>query len=264
MNSPSELDRVALTSAKPAPNVFDGLLEISPTSGVLRNQPAATRAKYGALLDGLHATERIAVATALPLIVGWRYRELTRALLRRDLADRFRGAAFGWAWAIIGPVITLAIYTRAFTHVMQLPAASAQGSWKNYALSTFVGLIIFGLCAELIYRAPGLLHERAAYIKYSIFPSEMLAWTAVFRALAYAGDQRHSFARIRARRKWYNSGDCIVVAVDFAAVGLVFTRGRLVSCRAWRVQSRYRLSDDHHSAGPHDRNPGVLSRFGSS
>lgn len=122
-----------------------------------------------------------------PLTIGWRYRELILAVLRRQLADRFSGSLFGWGWAIAAPLITLAIYTVTFASALRLPVASARGGTMNYALSTFAGLIIFNLCAELCYRAPLLLHEHSSYIKTSIFPSETLAWTAVLRSLTYAG-----------------------------------------------------------------------------
>ena len=128
--------------------------------------------------------ERRALA---PLSVGWRHRELILAVLRRELADRFSGSAFGWVWAVIGPLITLGIYTVTLTKAMQLPVATAHGNTSSYALSTFVGLIIFGLFAELCSRAPLLMHEHAWFLKTSIFPSETLAWTAVLRALTYAG-----------------------------------------------------------------------------
>jgi len=123
----------------------------------------------------------------VPLSVGWRHRELILAVLRRELADRFSGSVLGWVWAIVGPLITLLIYTMTFTKAMQLPLASAQGGTSSYALSTFLGLIIFGLFAELCSRAPLLMHEHAWFLKTSIFPSETLAWTAVLRALTYAG-----------------------------------------------------------------------------
>jgi lipopolysaccharide transport system permease protein len=122
-----------------------------------------------------------------PVSIAWRYRELILAVLRRQLADRFTGSLFGWGWAIAAPLITLAIYTVTFASALRLPVASARGGTVNYALSTFAGLIVFNLCAELCYRAPLLLHEHASYIKTSIFPSETLAWTAVLRSLTYAG-----------------------------------------------------------------------------
>jgi len=108
-------------------------------------------------------------------------------MLRRELADRFRGSLFGWTWAIVAPLITLAIYTVTFTGALRLPVASMRGGTINYALSTFVGLIVFNLSSELFYRSPMLLHEHVSYIKTSIFPSETLAWIAVLRGLTYAG-----------------------------------------------------------------------------
>jgi lipopolysaccharide transport system permease protein len=142
--------------------------------------------RIGQFRAGGRATHRRRRALA-PLSVGWRHRELIVAVLRRELADRFSGSALGWVWAVVGPLITLAIYTMTFTKAMQLPAASAHGGTSSYALSTFVGLIVFGLFAELCCRAPLLMHEHAWFLKNSIFPSETLAWTAVFRALSYAG-----------------------------------------------------------------------------
>jgi lipopolysaccharide transport system permease protein len=154
-----------------------------------------------------------------PLSVGWRYRELIFAVLRRELADRFSGSAFGWVWAVIGPLITLAIYTATFTKAMRLPLASAHAGTSSYALSTFVGLIVFGVFAELCCRAPLLMHEHAWFLKTSIFPSETLAWTAVLRALCYAGI---SFAvLIVFRFALYGTPPLSILLLPFVAAPLV-------------------------------------------
>lgn len=122
-----------------------------------------------------------------PFSLAWRFRELIGAVLRRELADRFGGSLLGWLWAVIGPLITLGLYLLAFLGAVHLPVASAQGSPSHYALSIFMGLIVFSAVAELCCRAPVLLQEHAWFLKSSIFPSEILAWIAVFRALTFAG-----------------------------------------------------------------------------
>src|SRR5260370_3009318 len=127
--------------------------------------------------------ERRALA---PLSVGWRHRELILAVLRRELADRFSGSAFGWVWAVTGPLITLGIYTVTLTKAMQLPVATAHGNTSSYALSTFVGLIIFGLFAELCSRAPLLMHEHAWFLKTPIFPPHTLPFTPLLRPPTHA------------------------------------------------------------------------------
>jgi lipopolysaccharide transport system permease protein len=162
------------------------MLDQVPKLG-LNPETTTINAHANRLRSGASGALRLARFVAAPLTVGWHYREFTRANLRRELADRFRGSLLGWAWAIVGPLVTLAIYTAAFLGAIRLPVASARDGAASYALSTFVGLIVFNLCAEVLYRAPLLLHDRASHIKTSIFPSEMLAWTAVLRALAYAG-----------------------------------------------------------------------------
>ena len=118
-----------------------------------------------------------------PLERGWHYRELIRAVVRRELAARFRGSLLGWAWAIFGPLVMLLFYTLIFSNTGLKPKSSGL---QTYALSIFAGLTVFNLFSELAYRSPGLLHEHVHFIKKSIFPSETLAWTATIRALTYA------------------------------------------------------------------------------
>lgn len=123
---------------------------------------------------------------AAPFANAWHYRELIRAVVRRELAVRFRGTVFGWLWAIFGPLLMLGAYTVVFSHAVGVPASAKAGGVGRYALSIFMGLIVFNLFSELAYRAPGLLHEHAGIIKKSIFPSETLAWTATIRAGVYS------------------------------------------------------------------------------
>ncbi len=121
-----------------------------------------------------------------PFENAWHYRELIRAVVRRELAVRFRGSILGWLWAIFGPLVMLSAYTVIFSSAVGVPASAKGGSFGAYSLSIFAGLIVFNLFSELAYRSPGLLHEHANVIKKSIFPSETLAWTATIRAAVYA------------------------------------------------------------------------------
>ena len=122
-----------------------------------------------------------------PLERAWHYRELIRAVVRRELAARFRGSILGWLWAVFGPIVMLTAYTIIFSSAVGVPRSAKAGGVGSYALSIFTGLIIFNLFSELAYRSPQLLHEHVHFIKKSIFPSETLAWTATIRAQTYAG-----------------------------------------------------------------------------
>lgn len=122
----------------------------------------------------------------VPLQRAWHFRELIRAVVRRELAARFRGSILGWLWAVFGPLVMLSAYTIIFSNAVGVPKSAQTGGVRTYALSIFCGLIVFNLFSELAYRSPGLLHEHVTFIKKSIFPSETLAWTASIRALTYA------------------------------------------------------------------------------
>jgi lipopolysaccharide transport system permease protein len=122
-----------------------------------------------------------------PVERAWHFRELIRAVVRRELIARFRGSILGWLWAIFGPLVMLSAYTLIFSNAVGARVSAASEGVGSYALSIFSGLIVFNLFSELAYRAPGLLHEHTHVIKKSIFPSETLAWTATIRAIVYAG-----------------------------------------------------------------------------
>jgi len=139
------------------------------------------------LIRGKAAPSAAQINLLTPFANAWQHRELIRAVVRRELAVRFRGTILGWLWAIFGPLVMLGAYTVVFSHAVGLPASAREGGAGSYALSIFAGLIVFNLFSELAYRSPSLLHEHAGVIKKSIFPSETLAWTAVIRAAVYAG-----------------------------------------------------------------------------
>jgi len=135
----------------------------------------------------LQASSSGQVTLVTPLQRAWHFRELIRAVVRRELAARFRGSILGWLWAIFGPLLMLTVYTYIFSSAIGLRSSAASHGVTNYSLQIFVGLIVFNLFSEVAYRAPALLHENANFIKKSIFPSETLAWTATIRAIVYAG-----------------------------------------------------------------------------
>src|SRR5947209_9706100 len=51
----------------------------------------------------------------------WRYRELFYFLAWRDLKVRYKQTAIGVAWALIRPLLTMAIFTIVFGRLAKLP-----------------------------------------------------------------------------------------------------------------------------------------------
>jgi lipopolysaccharide transport system permease protein len=138
------------------------------------------------VVENLGPGERTIRFFAKPFLQTWHHRDLIQAILRREISERFKGSIAGWVWAVVAPLLAIAVYTFAFTTNLKLPLAdSAMGARIGYALFIFSGIIIFNFWSEMAFRAPMLLHEYVHFIKQTIFPSDMLAIISTLRATLY-------------------------------------------------------------------------------
>ena len=114
----------------------------------------------------------------------WRNRNLIAALVKREVVGRYRGSIMGIAWSFFNPLLMLIIYTFVFSIVFQARwGLSVNESKTDFAIILFVGLIVHGLFAECINRAPGLILFNVNYVKKVIFPLEILSIVAFGSAL---------------------------------------------------------------------------------
>lgn len=114
----------------------------------------------------------------------WRNRALILALTKREIDGRYRGSIMGVAWSLVTPILLLVIYTFIFSVVFNTRwGVESQGGRTEFALILFVGLIVHGLFAECIIRAPSLIVGNVNYIKKVVFPIEILPWVAFGAAL---------------------------------------------------------------------------------
>ena len=117
----------------------------------------------------------------------WHHRDLIQAILRREVAERFKGSIAGWVWAIVAPLLAIGVYTVAFSGRLDLPQRFIVTGNQNlsYALFILSGIVVFNFWSEMAFRAPMLLHEYVHFIKQTIFPSDMLAVISTLRATLY-------------------------------------------------------------------------------
>ncbi len=137
------------------------------------------------VVENVGPLERVFRFLVSPFSQMWHHQDLIAAILRREVRERFKGSVAGWIWAIIAPLLAIAVYTFAFTTNLQIPLSDTTGPRMGYALFIFSGILVFNFFAELAFRAPMLLHEYAHFIKQTIFPSDMLAVISTLRATAY-------------------------------------------------------------------------------
>ncbi len=113
----------------------------------------------------------------------FRNRGLVWALVRREVAGRYRGSVMGMLWSLFNPIFMLAIYTFVFSVVFKARWSVGSDSKTEFALMLFAGLMVFSLFSECLNRAPGLVVGNTNYVKKVVFPLDVLAWVALGSAL---------------------------------------------------------------------------------
>ena len=117
----------------------------------------------------------------------WRNRQLIAQMTKREVVGRYRGSVLGLAWSFFNPLLMLAVYTFVFSVVFKARWGVGGEDKINFAIILFVGLIVYGLFAECINRAPSLIVSNANYVKKVVFPLEILPSVAIGSALFHAG-----------------------------------------------------------------------------
>lgn len=114
----------------------------------------------------------------------WRNRQLIVQMARREVVGRYKGSAMGLAWSFLNPVFMLAVYTFVFSVVFRARwGIGGEESKTQFALVLFVGMIVHGLFAEVLNRAPVLILSNVNYVKKVVFPLEILPAISMGAAL---------------------------------------------------------------------------------
>ena len=128
---------------------------------------------------------------------------LTLRFIDRELRNRFAGSFTGGLWALIAPLIQLAVYSFVFVHIMQarIPGADAPG----YVPFLFAALWPWNALAESLVRSTTVIQENAALIGKIALPREVLViasasasfivnlagFVAIVVVLAFTGNDVH-------------------------------------------------------------------------
>jgi lipopolysaccharide transport system permease protein len=113
----------------------------------------------------------------------WRHRTLVEVLTLREVRVRYRNSPLGPLWALLTPLLMLSVYTLVFGVVMpaRWPGSAGDGIWL-FALNLLVGVLLHGLLAEVLGRAPEQVVSQPNYVTKVVFPLEVLGWVALLSA----------------------------------------------------------------------------------
>jgi lipopolysaccharide transport system permease protein len=117
----------------------------------------------------------------------WRNRQLILQMTKREVVGRYKGSVMGLAWSFFNPVFMLVVYTFVFSVVFKARwGVGSDESKTQFAVVLFVGMIVHGLFAEVLNRAPGLILGNVNYVKKVVFPLEILPVISMGAALFHS------------------------------------------------------------------------------
>lgn len=124
-----------------------------------------------------------------PRSIGWerlRFRiELLFGMVRREVLGRYRGSQLGILWTLLAPLLMLAVFTFAFHDLLGARWAGSEGR-GGFAVMVFAGLILHGMMAETLARAPVSVTGQSNYVTKLVFPLTVLPLQPVGAALFHA------------------------------------------------------------------------------
>lgn len=107
---------------------------------------------------------------------------LTLHFVRREISNRYLGSFSGGLWALLQPLIQLAVYSFVFVYVFRQGAPP--GSPVGYVPFLFMGLWPWTMFAESLSRATTVIQDNAALIGKVALPRDVLVFSVVAGSFA--------------------------------------------------------------------------------
>lgn len=105
--------------------------------------------------------------------------EIYAQWLRREMSLRYSGSLLGPMWMIVQPVIYILVFTLVFHHFFKMRWPTGDGSYTDYGLQTFVGLVVYTCCSEILNRSPSVIQSHPYLVTKVKFPLPILSIVTV-------------------------------------------------------------------------------------
>src|SRR6266851_8329202 len=109
--------------------------------------------------------------------------DLVLSLAKRELAARYRGSALGILWAVLTPIVMIAIFTIIFAGIFGARFGAGTSQW-DYALYLFCGLLPWNAFQESVQLSSNTIVGHANLVKRVVFPLETLPVSQSLAAIA--------------------------------------------------------------------------------
>ncbi|MBN8577355.1 MAG: ABC transporter permease [Cytophagales bacterium] len=108
----------------------------------------------------------------------WRYRELFYFFTWRDIKIKYKQTVLGFLWAILQPLLMMAIFTFFFGKTLKIPSQEVP-----YPVYVFSGLLIWNIFSVGLTNAANSMVNNALIIKKIYFPRLIIPVSSILVAL---------------------------------------------------------------------------------
>jgi lipopolysaccharide transport system permease protein len=173
----------------------------------------------------------------LDLPAVWHYRELLYFLVWREVKVRYKQTVLGVAWAVLQPLMTMAIFTVIFGMFVNVPSDGLP-----YPLFTLVALLPWTYFSEAMTRSSVSLVGDAQLIRKVYFPRLIMPLAAV---VSPAVDFLLAFIILLAMMTWYGVSPTwgIIMLPGFLLLGLLTA----LAVGLWLSSLNVRYRDVRHT-----------------
>jgi lipopolysaccharide transport system permease protein len=107
----------------------------------------------------------------------FRYRELVRNLVLKDLKLKYRDSVLGFLWSLASPLLLILVYSFVFGHILR-------GGPANFAYFLTVGILPWNFFAQSLMMSTGSILDNGSLIRKVALPMEVFPVTTVLFNLA--------------------------------------------------------------------------------
>lgn len=101
----------------------------------------------------------------------WRYRELLRGLIIRNLKVKYQRSLLGFVWTLVNPLVTVTILIVVFSHVVRIQV-------PHYWAFLLSGYFVWNFMLQTLNTGTWIFAEHSRLTRSVAFPSEILVFSA--------------------------------------------------------------------------------------
>ena len=107
----------------------------------------------------------------------FRYRELIRNLVFKDLKLKYRDSTFGFLWSLVNPVLVISVYSFVFGHLIQVGV-------ERFPYFLMIGILAWNFFAQSLMMSTGTILDNGNLIRKVALPMEVFPVATVLFNLA--------------------------------------------------------------------------------